>query len=206
MKRAYVAVFILLLIPCAALVSGCVSQALNMSNATYGSSFYNLSNVHYWEDNVVMTANGTSSTWNMTVYVKNDTYNGQPARYMQVVTVGNGMNITYDIWSNPTTYSVLNMHAKGTIGDFYQDKDTSVLQIGTLPDVGLTFYYIPFWPVSNTTVRMPNGNTIPVTIYSVTDNNGNSLSYMIYKQSPVPLKVEIAQKTYTIDQTLLAMG
>jgi hypothetical protein len=123
-----------------------------------------------------------------------------------VVTVGNGINITYDVWSDPTTYSVLNMHANGTMGNFSQDKDTSVLQIGTLPDMGLTFYYIPFWPVSSTTVRMPNGNTIPVTVYSVTDNSGDTLSYLIYKESPVPLKVDIVQKTYTMEQTLIALG
>jgi hypothetical protein len=177
-----------------------------MRNATYGSSFYNFNNVHYWEDNVVMTANGTSSTWNMTVYVNNSTYEGKPARYMQVVTVGNGINITYDVWSDPTTYSVLNMHANGTMGNYSQDKDTSILQIDTLPDMGLTFYYIPFWPVTSTTVRMPNGNTIPVTVYSVTDNIGDTLSYMIYKESPVPLKVDIVQKTYTMEQTLIALG
>lgn len=206
MKHAYVALFIILLIAGSALVSGCVSQALDMRNATYGKSFYDFNNVHYWEDNVVMTANGTSSSWNMTVYVKNVTYNDKPALYLQVVTVGNGMNITYDVWSDPATYNVLKMHANGTIGNYSQDKDTSVLQIDTLPDVGLTFYYVPFWPVANTTARMANGNTIPVTIYSVTDNMGNSLSYMIYKGSPVPLKVEISQQTYKMEQTLIALG
>jgi hypothetical protein len=204
LKRAYVAVF--LLIACAAMVSGCSSRALDLKNATFGGNFYDFNNVHYWKDNVIMSANGVNSTWNMTVYVKNDTLNGTPARYMQVVTEGNGMNITYDIWSNATTYDVLKMHAKGTIGDYYQDRDTSKLQIYTLPDLGLSYYFVPFWPVKNVMAKTPDGSMIPVIIYSASDNKGFSVTYCIHPQVPVPLKVEMVDKNFKITETLVEYG
>lgn len=204
MKRAYVAVFIFIM--CAAPVSGCYSQAEYMKNATFGNNFYNFDKVHYWKDNVTMYGGGVNSTWNMTVYVRDDTLNGTPARYMQVVTEGNGMNITYDVWSNATTYNILKMHAKGTIGDYFQDRDTSTLQIYTLPDVGLSYYFVPFWPVKNVTARTPDGGTIPLTVYSATDNKGFSVTYWISPLAPVPLKVEMTEKNFKITGSLVEYG
>ncbi len=201
MKRAYVAVFLFIL--CAALVSGCLSQAQLPKNATFGGNFYDFNNVHSWKYGVVMAASGVNSTWNMTTSVKNDQLNGTPARYMQVLTEGNGMNITYDVWSNATTYNILRMHAKGDIGGYFQDRDTSSLQIFTLPDIGLSYYYVPFMPVENYSVTMPNGGTIPVTIYTATNNNGFTVTYWIYKGSPVPLRVEMTDKNFKISETLL---
>jgi hypothetical protein len=150
-----------------------------------------------------MSASGVNSTWNMTIYVKNDELNGTPARYMQVLTEGNGMNITYDVWSNATTYDILRMHAKGKMGDYFQDRDTSKLQIFTLPDIGLSYYYVPFTPVKNYTANMPNGGTIPVTVYTATNNNGFSVTYWIYKRSPVPLRIEMTDKNFKITETLI---
>lgn len=204
MKRAYVAVFFLIV--CAVLMSGCYSQAQYMKNATYGANFYDYNKLHYWKDSVVMSASGVNATWNMTIYVRNDTLNGTLARYMQVVTEGNGMNITYNIWSNATTYAVLLMHATGYMGDYYQDRDTSTLQIFTLPDVGLSFYYVPFSLLGNITARTANGNVIPVSIYSATSSTGFSVIYSIYPPVPVPLKVEMVDKNYTITESLLEYG
>jgi hypothetical protein len=205
-KRAYVVVAVFLFIVCAALVSGCYSQAQFMKNATMGANFYNFNNLRYWKDNVVMSASGVNSTWNMSVYVRNDSLNGTPARYMRILTDGNGMNITYDVWSNLTTYDVLNMHAKGTIGDYFQDRDTSKLQIYTLPDVGLSYYYVPFWAVKNITARMPDGNTMPMTIYSASDNKGFSVTYWINPSVPVPLRVEMVDKNFQITESLLELN
>ncbi|MDI6896461.1 hypothetical protein [Methanocella conradii] len=204
MKRAYLVVF--LLIGCSALVSGCYSSAEYLKNATPGSSFYNFNGIRYWKDNITMHASGVNSTWNMTIYVKNDTLDGKPARYMQVITEGNGMNITYDIWSNATTYEVLKMHAKGTIGDYFQDRDTSKLQIYTLPDIGLSYYFVPFWPIKSIMARMADGSIIPITVYSASDNKGFSVTYWVSPQVPVPIKVEMAEKNFKITEMLLEYG
>lgn len=204
MKRAYAAV--ILFLAAAALVSGCFSQAQYPKNATLGADFYDFNRLHYWKDSVVMSANGVNATWNMTVYVANDTLNGTPARYLRVVSEGNGMNITYDVWSNATTYGVLRMHAKGATGDYFQDRDTAKQQIYTLPDLGLSYYFVPFPPVRSMAVRTPDGNALPVTIYSATNNVGFTVSYMISPGLPVPLKVEMADKNYRITQSLLEYG
>jgi len=204
LKRAYVGVIFLLV--CAALASGCVSQADYLKNATFGSSFYDYGKVHYWKNNVTMYGGGVNSTWNMTVHVMNDTLDGKPARYMKVVTEGNGMNITYDVWSNATTYKILKMHARGTQGDYFQDRDTSTLQIYTLPDIGLSYYFVPFWPVKNVTVRTSDGVMMPVKIYSASDNRGFSVTYMVSPMVPVPIKVEIVDKNFKITETLVDYG
>ncbi len=201
MKRAHVVV--LLLIIGAALASGCVSRADYLKNATFGSSFYDFNKVHYWKNNVTMYGGGTSSTWDMAVDIKNDTLDGAPVRYMKIVTEGNGMNITYDVWSNATTLQVLKMHAKGTQGDYFQDRDTSSLQIYTLPDVGLSYYFVPFWPIKNTTVKTSNGVMVPITIYSASDNKGFTVTYTVSPLVPVPIRVEMAGKDYKIVETLI---
>ncbi len=204
MKRVYVAV--LLLIVCAALVPGCTTRAEYLKNATFGSSFYDYGKVHYWKDSVVMHGGGVNSTWNMTVYVNNDTFNGEPARYMKIITEGNGMNITYDVWSNATTNKVLKMHASGTQGDYFQDRDTATQQIQTLPDVGLSYYFVPFWPVKNVTAKTPNGVTIPMTVYTVSDNRGMSITYLVSKMVPVPIRVEVVQGDIKLTETLVDYG
>lgn len=201
MKRALA--LVLLLIVCSALVSGCFTQALNLyKNATFGARFYNYDNVDHWRDTIVMSASGVNSTWNMTMYVKNDTLNGTDVRYMRVITEGNGVNITYDVWFNKTTYDILRMHAKGTTGDFYQDKDVSKMQIYTIADVGLSYYFVPFWPAKNISVKSPDGKTSNLTVYSATDNKGFTVMYWIHPQVPVPVKVEMIDKNYTITETL----
>jgi hypothetical protein len=204
LKPAYLALF--LLIACGILVSGCFSQAQYLKNASFGGNFYDFNRVSHWKDSVVMSASGVNSTWNMTVHMQGALLEGKPVRYMQVITEGNGLNITYDIWSNLTTYEVLKMHAKGRQGDYFQDRDTSNLQIYTLPDVGLSYFFVPFTPVRNLTVKTSDGAAIPVTIYTAQDNKGFSVSYMIHPQVPVPIKVEMADKNFKITETLLEYG
>jgi hypothetical protein len=204
LKRAYVAVF--LIIACAAIVSGCASQAQYQKNATFGGNFYNFDKVHYWKNNVSMYANGVNATWNMTVHVRNNTLDGATVRYMEIVTEGNGMNITYDVWSNRTTYEVLKMHARGYIGDRFQDRDTSPQQIFTLPDVGLSYYFVPFTTIKNTTVKMPDGRNVPIVVYSASDNKGFSVTYWICPPVPVPVKVEMSDKNFRITETLIEYG
>ncbi len=201
MKRAYAA--ILLLIACAVAVSGCSTRAQDFKNTTLGGNFYNYDKVNHWMYNVTMSASGATSAWNMTVYVKNDTFGSAPARYMQILTEGNGMNITYDVWSDPKNYSVLKMHAKGTTGDYFQDKDVSTLQIGTLPDVGLSYYFVPFWAIKNGTATTASGTKIPVTVYSASDNKGLTVTYWICPYVPVPLKVEVSDSNVRIIETLI---
>ncbi len=203
MKRAFLAVFMVL---CAAAMSGCYSSAEYLKNATPGSSFYNFDVVSYWKDNVTMYASGVNSTWNMTVFVRNDSLDGKPVRYMQVITEGNGMNITYDIWSNLTTFDVLKMHAKGSIGDYFQDRDTSKLQIYTLPDIGLSYYFVPFWPIKNVMGKTTDGRMIPITVYSAADNKGFSVTYWASPQVPVPIRVEMADKNFRITEMLVEYG
>lgn len=204
MKHALLAVFLIIL--CAAMVSGCYSSAEYLKNATPGSSFYNFNGVRYWKDSVTMYASGANSTWNMTVFVRNDTLDGKPVRYMQVITQGNGMDITYDIWSNLTTLEVLKMHAKGSIGDYFQDEDTSKLQIYTLPDIGLSYYFVPFWPIKNIMGRAADGSIIPITVYSASDNKGFSVTYWVSPRVPVPIRVEMADKNFKITEMLLEYG
>jgi len=208
LKRAYLALFLLAacVVACATGLAGCVSQAQNLNNATLGVNFYNYSQVHYWKDNVTMNASNVTSTWNMTVYVRNDTLNGTPVRYMQILTQGNGMYITYDVWSDPKTMAVTRMHAKGYTGDYFQDKDTSVLQINTLPDVGLSYYFVPFWPIRNMTAKTPDGNIIPITVYSASDNKGLTVSYWMCPYVPVPMKAEVADPNLRITETLVEYG
>lgn len=201
MKRAYAAV--LLLIACAVVVSGCATRAQDLKNTTLGGNFYNYDKVHKWMYNVTMTASGATSAWNMTVYVKNDTFGGAPARYMQILTEGNGMNIAYDVWSDPKNYSVLRMHAKGTTGDYFQDKDVSTMQIGTLPDVGLSYYFVPFWAIKNGTANTATGTKIPVTVYSASDNKGLTVTYWVCPYVPVPLQVEVSDPNVRIVELLV---
>jgi hypothetical protein len=204
LKHAYALAFALIIL--AALVFGCISGAQpSLNNTTYGYKFYNFNQAHAWKYNVSMAAGGVNSTWDMLVSQKNETVNGSVLRHFIVETIGNGMNITYDIWSNASTYQVTRMHAKGSIGDFYQDADTSTLQIYTLPDFGLSYYYVPFSPVKQITVIGQDGKTAPATLYAATDNKGFTVAYLVNPDVSVPLKIETIDKNYKVTSMLMGV-
>ena len=201
MKHAYALAFALIIL--AALTFGCISSAQPPpANSTYGYKFYDFNKAHSWTYNVSMSAGGANSTWDMLVSQKNETVNGSIMRHFIVETIGNGMNITYDIWSNASTYQVTRMHAKGSIGDFYQDTETSTLQIYTLPDFGLSYYFVPFTPMKQITAVGQNGNMAPATLYAATDNKGFTVAYLINPDVPVPLKIEAIDKNYKVTSML----
>jgi hypothetical protein len=202
LKRAY-ALAILLVIS-GALVFGCITTAQPPSkDAVYGYKFFDFNKAHYWKMNVTMSASGVNATWDMAVRQNNETINGSILRHFQVDTIGNGMNITYDIWSNATTYEVVRMHAKGAIGDFYQDTDTSTLQIYTLPDFGIIYYLVPLSPLRNVTVSMPDGNTATAYWYAATDNKGYTIAYLANPNVPVPLEIKTIDKNYEVTSRLM---
>ena len=202
LKRAYVLALMLIIL--AALAFGCISQAQpNPKNATYGYLFYDFNKAHDWKYNVTMVAGNASSTWNMTVHQVNETDNGSILRHFTVDTVGNGMNITYDIWSNATTYQVTRMHAKGSTGNFYQDEETSALQVYTLPDFGLAYYYVPFSSVKTVEVAGADGRIAPATWYAATDNRGFTVAYLINPAVPVPLSVKTIDRNTNVTSMLL---
>ncbi|HEY3422094.1 MAG TPA: hypothetical protein VGK13_02970 [Methanocellaceae archaeon] len=186
-----------------ALVFGCITHAQpSPNNVTYGYKFFNFNQAHDWKYNVTMAAGGVNSTWNMSVHQENETINGSIMRHFIVETIGNGMNITYDVLSNASTYQVTNMHAKGSIGDFYQDKDTSTLQVNTIPDFGLIYYFVPFSPVKQITVVGQDGRTAPATLYAATDNKGFTVAYLVNPTVPVPLKIEATDKNCKVTSML----
>jgi hypothetical protein len=200
-KHAYALAFALIIVT--ALVFGCVTQAQQSpKNATYGYKFFDFNKAHDWTYNITMSTNGTNSTWNMMVHQENETINGSVVRHFVILTVGNGMNITYDVFSNASTYQVTDMHAKGSTGDFYQDTDTSTLQIYTLPDFGLAYYFVPFAPVKTITVIGADGRTAPATLYSATDNKGFTVAYLANPDIPVPIKIETIDKNFKVTSLL----
>lgn len=202
MKRAYALVFALII--CIALVSGCTSQAEpSQKNATAGYKFYDFNKAHTWKMNITMYASGVNSTWDMIVHQENETVDGSILRHFQIDTIGNGMNITYDVWSNATTYEVTRMHAKGYTGDYYEDRDTSKQQVYTLPDFGLSYYFVPFLPIRQINVVSPDGRIAPATIYAATDNKGFTVAYWINPSLPVPIKVEATDKNFKITSMLV---
>lgn len=196
MKRELAILLFLLLV---ILASGCVSgmQASPYTNATAGKKLYDLGNASHWTYAVNMTASNTSSVWNMTV----DNYGGNP-RHMVVSTVGNGMDIAYDIWWNETTYQVGQMHAKGTIGDYYQDQDVSPLQINTLPDTGLTYYFVPFQPVSKVNARGLDGQAANLTLFAASDNTGFTVAYWMHPAIPLPAKILMSARDFNTTMML----
>ncbi|WP_048198305.1 hypothetical protein [Methanocella arvoryzae] len=196
MKRE-LAILILLLL--ALLASGCVSgmQGSPYANATPGKKLYDLGNASQWAYAVNMSANETSSEWNMTVH----NYAGSP-RHMVIHTSGNGMDIIYDVWWNQTTYRVERMHANGSIGDYYQDHDVSPLQIQTLPDTGLNYYFVPFQPIRTVTARGPDGSMANLTVYAATDNQGFTVAYWIHPAVPVPAKILMSTRDFNITMML----
>ncbi len=202
MKYAYALVFALIIL--AALVFGCISQAQpSPNNSTYGYKFFDFNKAHDWKYNVTMSAGGVNSTWDMMVHQENETINGSVVRHFVIQTIGNGMNITYDVWSNASTYQVTRMHAKGSTGDFYQDNDTSTLQIFTIPDFGLTYYSVPLSPVKTITVVGADGRSAPATLYAATDNKGFTVAYLANRDVPVPLKIETIDKNIKVTSMLM---
>jgi hypothetical protein len=181
------------------LASGCVSgiQGAPYANATPGKWIFDLGNASHWTYAVNMTANGTASEWNMTV----DNYGGSP-RHMVIYTVGNGMDIDYDVWWNGTTYQVERMHANGSIGDYYQDHDVSPLQIQTLPDTGLLYYWVPFQPVRYANARGPDGSVANLTVFAATDNRGFTVAYWAHPSMPLPAKIMMSSRDYNVTMML----
>jgi hypothetical protein len=194
LKRICSLLFLIALV----LVSGCVTAQYNpyQGNLTYGYRMYSFDNVSSWRYNVTMAGGGTESSWIMAVNVSKDALNGE--RYFNVWTYGNGMNITYDVWSNVSTYAVTKMHARGYIGTYYQDRDVSELQIFTIPDVGLSYYYVPFIDAGTVKVKDKNGNETAARVYTATDNKGFTVTYWSLTSVPVPLRVEAKNSDFDI--------
>jgi len=192
-------IIILLLLLSALLISGCVSglQASPYQNATAGRQLYDLGNASRWAYNVSMAADNVTSQWNMTI----DNYGGDP-RLMVVYTQGNGMDITYNVWWNASTYQVERMHARGSIGGFYQDQDVSPLQINTLPDTGLLYYFVPFQPLGMINVRSTNNQVAALYLFAATDNKGFTVAYWAHPALPVPAKIVLSDRDFNITMLL----
>jgi hypothetical protein len=187
----------------AIIAAGCVSgvQSSPYDNAVMGKQIYNLSNVSSWKYAVVMSAAGTNSTWNMTV---NQTAGPGDDRHMEVGTVGNGMDIVYDIWYNASTYQVDRMHAKGWIGDNYQERNVSTMQVYTLPDTGLMYYFVPLQYAGAVSVRDASGQTGQLGVYTATDNKGFTLTYWAHQAMPLPAKIQMSTRDCNITMMLIS--
>jgi len=183
-------------------VSGCISnmQASPYAGATAGQRLYDAANASYWKYGVVMTAGGTNSTWNMTV---NSSRDASGEGHMVIVTLGNGLNETYDVGWNTSTYQVDSMHAMGWIGDRYQERNVSPLQIQTLPDTGLIYYFVPFQYAGNVTVRDVNGRAAALGVFTAADTSGFRVTYWVHPSIPVPVKIEMSDKDFDITMMLI---
>jgi hypothetical protein len=181
--------------------AGCVSGPQNpYANAVPGYKLYNLSNASSWEYTVIMSAGGANSTWNMTV---NNSIDPGGQRNMTVGTVGNGMDILYDVWWNGTSYQVDRMTAKGSIGDYYQERNVSAQQILTLPDIGLQYYYVPLQYAGNVNVRDTTGKISQLYVYTATGNAGLTLTYWIHPAMPLPAKIQLSSQDMNITMYLV---
>jgi hypothetical protein len=181
---------------------GCVSgvQSSPYANAVMCKQIYNLSNVSSWKYMVEMSARGTNSTWNMTV---NNTYNPRGESYMDIATLGNGMDIRYDVWYNASTYQIDRVHARGSIGNYYQDRNTSTQQIYTLPDTGLIYYFVPLQYAGVVTVQDASEQPGQLGAFTATDNKGFRLTYWA-NQAMVSSGVALTspgQEKVTVDGT-----
>jgi hypothetical protein len=187
----------------ALVAAGCVSgvQSSPYANAVTGKQIYNLSNVSSWKYAVVMSAGGANSTWNMTV---NQTTALAGIRHMEVGTIGNGMDIVYDIWYNASTFQVDRMHAKGWIGDYYQERNVSNMQIYTLPDTGLIYYFVPLQYAGAVSVRDASGQTGQLGVFTATDNKGFRLTYWTHPAMPLPAKIEMSSRDFNITMMLIS--
>jgi hypothetical protein len=196
MKRALLVVIVIGVI----LGAGCCGpMQMNVPpGAKMGKDLYNVNGLSQWTYNVTMSSGGVNSSWDMNV---TNGFDGD-LRHMIVHTLGNGMNIVYNVWSNKTTFDIDRMHANGTIGDYLQDRDVSKLQIYTLPDVGLSYWFVPFTLAGNQSIRDPDGNAATVGVYSATDNKGFSVTYWKHLHVPVPLFIEMKDKNFRITMML----
>ena len=187
----------------AIVAAGCVSgvQSSPYANAVMGKQIYNLSNASSWKYTVVMAAGGANSTWNMTV---NNTYNPGSESFMDIGTVGNGMDIRYEVWYNASTYQLSRMHAKGWIGDYYQDRNTSIQQIQTLPDTGLLYYFVPLQYAGAVSVRDISEQAGQLGVYTATDNRGFRLTYWAHPMMPLPAKIEMSNRDFNITMMLIS--
>jgi hypothetical protein len=167
-----------------------------------GFKLYNVDALSNWKYSVTMDASNTISSWDIDITRMQDSLNGTTVRRMEVNTAGNGMDIQYDIWSNLTNYNVYKMYAKGRIGDYFQEREVSRLQIYTIPDIGLAYYFVPFSVTGNITINDKEGKVSAAKIYSATDNKGFTINYLIHEAVPVPLKIEMADKNFRIVMAL----
>lgn len=183
--------------------AGCVSSAPSnpYANAIPGKQLYNLSNVTSWQYAVTMSAAGTNSTWNMTA---NNSIDPDGERHMTVGTVGNGMNILYHIWWNGTTYQVDRMNATGYIGDYYQARNVSPMQVQTLPDTGLLYYAVPLQYAGAVAVKDTSGQTGQLYVFTATNNRGDSLTYWTHPAVPVPAKIQMNFQGTNITMMLIS--
>lgn len=186
-----------------AVSAGCVSGApySPYANSVPGKQLYNLSNVSSWKYAVVMSASGTNTTWNMTV---NQTGDPDGEMHMEVGTVGNGMDILYDIWYNGSTFQVYRMHAKGWIGDYYQERNVSNQQILTLPDTGLIYYFVPLQYAGSVPVRDASGQIAQLGVFTATDNKGFRLTYWAHPEMPLPAKIEMSGRDFNVTMMLIS--
>ncbi len=184
------------------IAAGCVSGTgpSPYANAVMARSIYDVANLSSWAYAVNMSAGGTSSAWNMTV---NNTGEPGGGMHMTVGTVGNGMDVRYDVWWNATTYQVDHMHAKGWIGDYYQDRNVSTQQILTLPDTGLNYYFVPLQYAGTVTIKDANGKQGQLGVYTATDYSGFRLTYWAHPAIPLPVKIEMSNRNFNITMMLI---
>jgi len=192
------------------IAAGCVSGPgpSPYANAVMAKNVYDVANVSSWTYAINMSAGGTSSAWNMTVNNTRVTGPEGPLddggeMYMTVGTVGNGMDVLYDVWWNATTYQVDRMHAKGWIGDYYQDRNVSTQQILTLPDTGLNYYFVPLQYAGTVTIKDATGKQGQLGIYTATDNSGFRVTYWAHPAIPLPVKIEMSNRNFNITMMLI---
>lgn len=195
MKRDRLLFFALILI-CLA-VAGCTQMPaapMNSGDVVIGHKLYNIDRLSYWKYNVTMATKDTNASWDM--MVNNSIEDG--TRHMGVYTLGNGMDITYDVRSNVSSYKIDRMYANGTIGDYYQNREVSPLQIFTLPDTGLSYYYVPFRDMGNVTIKGTGGNEAQANVYSASDNRGFTVTYWVHPEIPAPVRIEMSTSDFEI--------
>jgi hypothetical protein len=186
----------------AGVAAGCVSGAPSNSYADTipGKQLYNLSNVSHWEYSVVMSTSGANSTWNMTM---NQMTEPGKERHMEIGTVGNGMDILYDVWYDTSTFQVNRMHAKGWIGDYYQERNVSTMQIQTLPDTGLLYYQVPMQFAGSVMVRDVGGQAGQLNVFTASNGRGLTLTYWTHPAIPVPVKIQLNNSEMGVILTMM---
>jgi hypothetical protein len=95
------------------------------------------------------------------------------------------------------------MTAKGSIGDYYQERNVSAQQILTLPDIGLQYYYVPLQYAGNVNVRDTTGKISQLYVYTATGNAGLTLTYWIHPAMPLPAKIQLSSQDMNITMYLV---